>query len=239
MSASGPAGQDGGGSKDSNKKAKKDLEVSAYEREREKQKAAEKAKKQAEANVEMGLGKSSNIKNQFTDLTKENLNPQEDNYQENKLENYKIKDSNAPGLFGSILNLTKGARQKSFEVNRDYYQKNVVGKGNYKNTFEDYEKYIKGRGAGTLDAMGRTISNQGGNDNNNQPAIVQKNVGGKTVQTTEAKVEEDKAKSEKEYDARQTKKKGRRKNILTSARGVTKATADYSLGKKTLLGQVV
>ena len=38
----------------------------------------------------------------------------------------------------------------------------------------------------------RTISNQGGNDNNNQPVIVQKNVGGKTVQTTEAKVEEDK-----------------------------------------------
>ena len=37
MGASGPSGQDGGGSKESNKKAKKDLEVSAYEREIEKQ----------------------------------------------------------------------------------------------------------------------------------------------------------------------------------------------------------
>jgi hypothetical protein len=94
-----------------------------------------------------------------------------------------------------------------------------------------------------LDAKGYTRetptgNNNNGNDNNNQPVIVQKNVGGQTVQTTEAKAEEDKAKS-KEYDARVTKKKGRRKNILTSARGVTKATADYSLGKKTLLGQVV
>jgi hypothetical protein len=95
-----------------------------------------------------------------------------------------------------------------------------------------------------LDAKGYTRetptgNNNNGNDNNNQPVILKKNVGGQTVQTTEAKVEEDKAKSEKEYDARQTKKKGRRKNILTSAGGVTKVSEDYSLGKKTLLGQVV
>ena len=210
-----------------------DNEVSANEKEITKQ------KKRTKKEINKGVNVTTYGETK-TGVKPADYNPEkDDNYQENKLENYKIKDSNAPGLFGSILNLTKGARQKSFEVNRDYYQKNVVGKGNYKNTFEDYEKYIKGRGAGTLDAMGRTISNQGGNDNNNQPAIVQKNVGGQTVQTTEAKVEEDKAKSEKKYDARQTKKKGKTKNILTSAKGVTKATADYSLGKKTLLGQVV
>ena len=55
------------------------------------------------------------------------------------------------------------------------------------------------------------------------------------MQTTEAKIEEEK----KEYDARQTKKKGRNQNILTSKKGVTKTSADYSLGKKSLLGQVV
>ena len=234
MGASGPSGQDGGGSKESNKKAKKDLEVSAYEKEIEKQKE----KERQQANVEIGLGESSNKKNQFTDLTKENLNPQEDNYQKNKLDNYQIQNSDAPGLIGSILNLTKGARQKSFEVNRNYFQKNVVGKGNFKNTFEDYETYIKGRGAGTLDAMGRTISNQGGNDNNNQPVIIKKNVGGKTIQTTEAKVAEDK-KEATQYDERVTKKKGRSKNILTSKQGIMKTSADYSLGKKSLLGQVV
>jgi hypothetical protein len=95
-----------------------------------------------------------------------------------------------------------------------------------------------------LDAKGYTKetptgNNNNGNDNNNQPAepvIVQKNIGGQTVQTTEAKVAEEK--KDKEYDARQTKKKGRKKNILTSAKGVTKTSSDYSLGKPTLLGMV-
>jgi len=236
MSASGPAGQDGGGSKESNKKAKKDLEVSAYEKELQKQNKFKSEKKLTTEGGKSVLTQEN--KNQFTDLTKENLNPQEDNYQKNKLDNYQIQNSDAPGLIGSILNLTKGARQKSFEVNRNYFQKNVVGKGNFKNTFEDYETYIKGRGAGTLDAMGRTISNQGGNENNNQPVIIEKNVGGKTIQTTEAKVVEDKKEATK-YDERQTKKKGRKKNILTSSQGVMKTSADYSLGKKSLLGQVV
>lgn len=74
-----------------------------------------------------------------------------------------------------------------------------------------------------------------GRDNEVANTIIKKNVGGKTVQTTEAKIEEEK----KEYDARQTKKKGRNQNILTSKRGVMKTSADYSLGKKSLLGQVV
>ena len=93
-----------------------------------------------------------------------------------------------------------------------------------------------------LDGMGYSERNDTeGNDNNNQPAepvIVQKNVGGQTVQTTEAKVEEDKKKAT-QYDERVTKKKGRSKNILTSKQGVMKTSADYSLGKKSLLGQVV
>jgi len=235
MGASGPAGQDGGGSKESNKKAKKDLEVSAYEREIEKQKE----KERQQANVEIGLGKSSNKKNQFTDLTKENLNPQEDNYQQNKLENYQIKDSDAPGVVGAILNLSKGLRQKSFEVNRNYYQKNVVGKEDYKNTFEDYERYITGRSQGKLDAMGRTIT-QGDDGGNNQPAqetIIKKNIGGSEVQTTQAKIDEQRAKSD-EYDVRKVKKKGRKRYTLTSSKGVTQVSDDYSLGKKTLLGFV-
>ncbi|UWJ03705.1 hypothetical protein Skadi4_57 [Pelagibacter phage Skadi-4 EXVC104P] len=97
-----------------------------------------------------------------------------------------------------------------------------------------------------LDAKGYTRetptgNNNGGNDNNNQPAepvIVQKNIGGQTVQTTEAKVAEDK-KEATLYDPRKTKKKGMTKNILTSKQGVMKTAADYSLGKKSLLGQVV
>ena len=98
-----------------------------------------------------------------------------------------------------------------------------------------YKGYKDSRRSGATDFYGRDIIGGDGGGNNNQPVIVQKNVGGKTVQTTEAKIEEEK----KEYDSRQTKKKGRNKNILTSQRGVMKTSPDYSLGKKSLLGQVV
>ena len=88
-----------------------------------------------------------------------------------------------------------------------------------------------------------TYERDGDGGNNNQvkvtePVILKKNIGGTTVQTTEAKVAEDKKKSEEEYDSRKTKKKGRAKNILTSSRGVTQTSSNYSLGKPTLLGMV-
>ena len=101
------------------------------------------------------------------------------------------------------------------------------------------KKFRTNRNAGLTDAYGNVNPNFGQDKgNNNQPVIVQKNVGGKTVQTTEAKVEEDK-KEATQYDERVTKKKGRSRNILTSKQGVMKTSADYSLGKKSLLGQVV
>lgn len=210
-----------------------DTEVSAYEREITKQKKGTKKEINKGVNVTT-YGETK------TGVKPADYNPEkDDNYQENKLENYKIKDSDAPGLIGSILNLTKGARQKSFEVNRDYYQKNVVGKGNYKNTFEDYERYIKGRGAGTLDAMGRTINQKddGGNNQPTQETIIKKNIGGSEVQTTQTKIDEQKAKSD-EYDVRKVKKRGRKQYTLTSSKGVTQVSDDYSLGKKSLLGTV-
>ena len=43
---------------------------------------------------------------------------------------------------------------------------------------------------------------------------------------------------DKKYDARKTKKKGRRRTLLTSSKGVTTTSSDYSLGKPTLLGMV-
>ena len=72
------------------------------------------------------------------------------------------------------------------------------------------------------------------NDNNQsaQPVIVKKNIGGTEVQTTETKLTENETESE-EYDARKTKRRGRRKTILTSQRG---ASGNLVLGKPTLLG---
>jgi len=95
-----------------------------------------------------------------------------------------------------------------------------------------------------LDAQGYTrevpTDNTRDNDNNNQPAepvIVKKNIGGSEVQTTQTKIDEQKAKSD-EYDVRKVKKKGRKRYTLTSSKGVTQVSDDYSLGKKTLLGFV-
>ena len=72
------------------------------------------------------------------------------------------------------------------------------------------------------------------NDNNQsaQPVIVKKNIGGTEVQTTETKLAENETESE-EYDARKTKRRGRRKTILTSQSG---AKGNLVLGKPTLLG---
>jgi len=139
-----------------------------------------------------------------------------------------------------VLDIT-GIGKKTFEVNKSYYERNVKGKakpggGVYSASIEDFKGYMSGRGSGTVDAMGRTINNrdEGGGSN----YVVEKNVGGKSILTTEKKVAED-AETKTEYDSRQTKKKGRNKNILTSSKGIMKTSADYSLGKKSLLGQVV
>ena len=90
-----------------------------------------------------------------------------------------------------------------------------------------------------LDGLGysKEPGNVGGgrDDNNNQPAqpvIVKKNIGGTEVQTTEAKLAEEKE-IDDAYDMRKTKRKGRRQTILTSQRG---ATGNLVLGKPTLLG---
>lgn len=129
--------------------------------------------------------------------------------------------------------------KKSEEVNRKYFEETVKPAG--KSIYDNYEDYIRARGSGEVDAYGRKITNTGGgNDNNNQPAqetIVKKNIGGSEVQTTEEKLAEEKAKDD-EYDVRKVKKKGRKRYTLTSSKGVTQVSDDYSLGKKSLLGTV-
>ena len=139
-----------------------------------------------------------------------------------------------------LLDVT-GIGKKTFEVNKSYYERNVIGKakpggGFYGASVEDYKGYISGRGSGDVDAMGRTITRSDG-DGGGSDFVVEKNVGGKTILTTEKKVAKD-AEAKKEYDERTTKKRGRRKTIMTGSLGVTKVSSDYSLGKPTLLGKV-
>ena len=83
-----------------------------------------------------------------------------------KLDNYQLPKANTPFFLLNLgLNAVQNLRQKSFEINRAYFQKNVAGKLGYQNTFADYQRYITGRGQGTLDAMGRTIAKGDGGGN--------------------------------------------------------------------------
>ena len=140
-------------------------------------------------------------------------------------------------LLAQALDIT-GIGKKTFEVNKSYYERNVIGKkkpdgGFYGRSVEDYDSYMKGRGSGELDAMGRTI-NRSDNDGGGR-VVIEKNVGGSTI-LTETKTEAEKtadAKEDEEYDARKTKRRGRRLTILTSQSG---ARGNLVLGKPTLLG---
>jgi len=94
---------------------------------------------------------------------------------QSKLQNYQVPKADTPFFLLNLgLNMAQGLRQKTFEINRDYYLKNVAGKGGYKDTFEDYQRYITGRSQGNLDAMGRTIlKGDGGNQQQVQQQVVQ------------------------------------------------------------------
>ena len=160
-----------------------------------------------------------------------------------RLDNLKIKKvpSHIPG--STILNIGQGFRQKMLDINVNFFKnspKTIKARAKYGVTDEGYKKYIKDRMDGKIDGAGNVNLNYGrDNDNNVQQKKV---VGGQTILTKEKTAEEKKVaeeKKEKEYDERITKKKGRRKNIKTGSLGVTKNSADYSLGKKSLLGQVV
>jgi len=159
-----------------------------------------------------------------------------------QLDNYQVKKVPAIIPGSTILNAAQKLRQKSFEKNRKFYQEKVLkskNKSGYVDTLESYESYMKNRLSGKTDAYGNV--NPGyGMDKGNNIQIQKVTAGGQTILTKEKTPAETKvAEEKKEYDARQTKKKGRRKNTLTSSQGVMKTSADYSLGKKSLLGQVV
>jgi len=81
---------------------------------------------------------------------------------------------------------------------------------------------------------GGTREGGGGQDNN---TIVNKTVGGTKIKTTEAKVEKA-ADLTAEQILLKNKKKGRSMTMMSGAKGVTKTSSDYSLGKKSLLGIV-
>jgi len=140
------------------------------------------------------------------------------------------------GVIGAV---TKPFMEKTGEINRKFYKEKVVPAG--KSKAPNYETYMKDRLAGKTDAYGNPTPNQGGNDNNNQPDLKIGKFPQPPIDPIKGvkPLDPEQSETEKKYDPRKTKKKGMTKNILTSKQGVIKTSADYSLGKKSLLGQVV
>ena len=141
------------------------------------------------------------------------------------------------GVTGAII---KGA-SKIFEpgnkVNKDFYENKVKPAGK---TNLGYKDYLKARGAGTIDAYGNTLSGGNDNSNNNTPAVIKKNIGGSTIQTTaptEAEVSQSET-ANADAAALKVKKRGRSMTMMSGSKGVTKTSPDYSLGKTSLLGRV-
>ena len=150
-------------------------------------------------------------------------------------------------LFESSL-LGKGVKAISnskFVKDSNYKSRVAFAKksGKFTNTDLTSREFVLSSGfKNQLDGLGYSERNNNNNDNDrggqDQPSkIITKNIGGTEVQTTQAKIDEQRAKDD-EYDIRKVKKEGRKRYTLTSSKGVTQVSDDYSLGKKSLLGSV-
>ena len=122
----------------------------------------------------------------------------------------------------------------TFEKVRNY---EPTQRGPNSNTLNYADYLAKEKGNYNLQKSG----NVGGmNNEGSGPTVIKKNIGGNTIQTTaptEAEVSQSEA-ANADAAALKVKKRGRSASIMTGARGVTKTSTDYSLGKKSLLGRV-
>ena len=171
-------------------------------------------------------------------------------------ENRQSRKSPVTKLFEASL-IGKGAKAISnskFVKDSNYKSRVAFAKksGKFTNTDLTSREFVLSSGfKNQLDGLGYSERNNTNNDNDrggqdqpvesvivkkNEPVTVKKNIGGTEVQTTQAKIDDQRAK-DNEYDIRKVKKRGRR-NILTSSKGVTTVSSDYSLGKRSLLGSV-
>jgi len=218
--------QGGGGSKASNKKAKADTQVSAYEREINKQKAAEKKQKES-----------------FAKFDKSNTNPNNNVQTKPKSTLQKIADKSP------VLNLLKNnpLSKKALEVNTKFYNEKVVPAG--KSKAPNYETYMKDRLSGKTDAYGNKTARDNDGGNNNTPTVKVAEIPKVKTAPTEAEVSQSAATDTtavaetKKVDDIYTRKKkskarGRSMMTLTSAQGLKKDD-NLVLGKRSLLGSVV
>jgi len=139
---------------------------------------------------------------------------------------------------GYEAEITKQRRQQSNAINTDQ-KVGTYGDTKTGRTFGgEYSKENQNPNDNIQTKKNTTTYDGGGGDGQqNNNTIVNKTVGGTKIQTTEAKVEKA-ADLTAEQILLKNKKKGRSMTMMSGAKGVTKTSSDYSLGKKSLLGIV-
>ena len=139
--------------------------------------------------------------------------------------------------------ITKQRRQQSNAINTDQkvgtYGDTKTGRtfgGEYSKENQNPNNNIQTKKKKTTVVNNGGGNNGGGSDNNNTITQVTQTA------PTEAEVSQaTTTEAEPDTEANRLlkiKKKGRSRSIMTSAKGVTKTSTDYSLGKPSLLGQV-
>ena len=89
-----------------------------------------------------------------------------------------VPKSNFPGVIGLGLNLLKPVRDRNLKVNIDYFRDlENIDRSMYPETADGYERYMKDRLAGKIDAAGNTIINTGDNDQPIQTGIMTQDSG--------------------------------------------------------------
>ena len=139
-----------------------------------------------------------------------------------------------------INNANKGNRE--FFTNRVLKGTEKVNFGSLNSTEQEnqYKSYMEKRLSGETDAIGRTkVQGTGGDPSNpiNQATKNAPTVGEVDQATTNTEPTET-AETTEANRLLKIKKRGRSASIMNSPKGVTKTSSDYSLGKKSLLGQV-
>ena len=242
--------QGGGGSRDSNRKAKKDLEVSGYEAAITKQNKGTKK----EINKGLNITTSSND-NKMSGYKPADYNPEKDDTTA-KMDLF-INDPYTKKQGGPlILRPLEFAFDAGAKKTRTFFSDKVLNskraKQNIGYTKEEFSKlsrtkqeevykgYMSKRQSGSTDAYGNKLNKNSGSDNQvvqAPPVATIMPVPIPKGTPTEVEISQSQATEAKEDDIllkkRKTKAKGRSQTIMT---GVTGATGSLTLGKPSLLG---
>jgi hypothetical protein len=150
---------------------------------------------------------------------------------------------NSNQVSGYEAEITKQRRQQSNAINTDQkvgtYGDTKTGKtfgGEYSKENQNPNNNIQTKKKKTTVVNNGGGNNGGGSDNNNTITQVTK-----TAPTVSEVSQATTTEADADTEANRLlkiKKKGRSQSIISGSQGVTKMAADYSLGKKSLLGRV-